>query len=51
MKKYLVVGAGLTGCVIARQLAENRGVNVIVIDKRDHTVKSLILLHPRGVLN
>ena len=36
MKQYLVVGAGLTGCVIARQLAENRGVNVTVIDKRDH---------------
>ncbi|QTE23041.1 UDP-galactopyranose mutase [Polaribacter cellanae] len=34
-KKYLVVGAGFSGAVIARKLAEN-GKNVLVIDKRSH---------------
>lgn len=33
--KYLVVGAGLSGCVVARELAE-AGHTVHVIDKRDH---------------
>jgi len=33
--KYLVVGAGLSGCVIARELAK-AGHSVDVIDKRDH---------------
>jgi len=33
--KYLVVGAGLSGCVVARELAR-AGHNVDVIDKRDH---------------
>jgi len=36
MPKYLIVGAGLTGCVIARQLAENGSNDILVIDKRDH---------------
>jgi UDP-galactopyranose mutase len=31
----LVVGAGLTGCVIARELA-NRGRDVLVVDRRSH---------------
>lgn len=35
MKKILVVGAGFTGAVIARQLAE-AGMHVDVIDKRGH---------------
>lgn len=35
MKKILVVGAGLTGSVISRVLADNN-YNVKVIDKRDH---------------
>ena len=33
--KYLVVGAGLSGCVVARELAK-AGHLVDVIDKRDH---------------
>jgi UDP-galactopyranose mutase len=33
--KYLVVGAGFTGAVIARELAE-AGEQVVVIDKRNH---------------
>ena len=35
MRRVLVVGAGLSGAVIARELAE-RGVPSLVIDKRDH---------------
>lgn len=35
MSKFLVVGAGLSGAVIARELAE-AGHQVEVIDKRDH---------------
>ncbi|WP_136480565.1 UDP-galactopyranose mutase [Cognatitamlana onchidii] len=34
-KKYLVVGAGFSGAVISRKLAE-KGFNVICIDKRNH---------------
>lgn len=33
--KVLVVGAGISGAVVARELAEV-GVEVLVIDKRDH---------------
>jgi UDP-galactopyranose mutase len=33
--KVLIVGAGFSGAVIARELAEN-GVQVIVLDKREH---------------
>lgn len=35
MKKILIVGAGFSGAVIARQLAEN-GYHIKVIDSRDH---------------
>lgn len=35
VKKILVVGAGLSGAVIARELAE-QGHQITVIDKRDH---------------
>ncbi|MFC2109200.1 UDP-galactopyranose mutase [Bacteroidota bacterium] len=34
-RKYLVVGAGFSGAVIARELAEN-GLKVVCIDKRSH---------------
>ena len=34
-KKILIVGCGLSGCVIARQLAE-QGYEITVIDKRNH---------------
>lgn len=35
MKRVLIVGAGLSGCIIARQLAE-AGVHSLVIDKAAH---------------
>lgn len=35
-KKYLVVGAGLSGAVIARELAEHTSANISVIDIRNH---------------
>jgi len=35
MKKTLIVGSGISGCVIARELADN-GDQVLVIDKRSH---------------
>jgi len=34
--KYLVVGAGFFGSVIAERIAEDMGEPVAVIDKRDH---------------
>ncbi|WP_421904143.1 UDP-galactopyranose mutase [Maridesulfovibrio sp.] len=34
--KHLIVGAGITGCTVARQIAESLGEKVLVIDKRDH---------------
>ena len=33
---YLVVGAGLSGCVLAQQIADKLGKRVLIIDKRDH---------------
>ena len=35
MYDYLIVGAGLTGSVIAHE-ARTRGKSVLVIDKRNH---------------
>ncbi len=34
--KHLIVGAGITGCTVARHIAEKLGEQVLVIDKRDH---------------
>jgi UDP-galactopyranose mutase len=36
MKKFLIVGAGFSGAVVARALAERGGCQVTVIDARDH---------------
>lgn len=36
MKNYLIVGAGFSGAVLARELAEQGGARVLVIDSRDH---------------
>ena len=35
-QKYLVVGAGLSGSVVARRLAEEKQAAVVVIDQRTH---------------
>ncbi|NJB69167.1 UDP-galactopyranose mutase [Desulfobaculum xiamenense] len=35
--KYLVVGAGLFGAVMAERIAADMGERVLVIDRRDHT--------------
>ena len=34
--KNIVVGAGLSGAVIARKIAEEKDETVLVIDKREH---------------
>ena len=36
MIDYLIVGAGLTGCVLAERLASQCGKTVLIMDKRDH---------------
>ncbi|WP_415715497.1 UDP-galactopyranose mutase [Maridesulfovibrio sp.] len=33
---HLIVGAGITGCTVARHIADNMGEKVLVIDKRNH---------------
>ena len=35
-KKYYVVGSGIVGCVVARELAE-AGAKVTVFERRNHT--------------
>lgn len=32
----IVIGAGLTGCVIARRLADEMGYKVLIVEKREH---------------
>lgn len=36
MKRVLIVGAGFSGAVLARQLADIGGINSLVIDEREH---------------
>jgi UDP-galactopyranose mutase len=36
MKKYLIVGAGFSGAVIARQIALNTNGKIVLIDQRSH---------------
>lgn len=35
-KKYLVIGAGFSGAVIAEQLSQRENVKVVVLDERNH---------------
>ena len=35
-KKYLVIGAGFSGAVVAEQLSQRENVKVVVIDERNH---------------
>jgi len=36
MFDYMIVGAGLAGCVLAERLAGQLGKKVLIVDKRDH---------------
>jgi len=36
-KRYLVVGAGFSGAVLARKISERENCHVMVIDRRNHT--------------
>lgn len=36
MKKYLIVGAGFSGSVVAEQLSKNSNNQIVVIDERNH---------------
>ncbi|MBT3184971.1 MAG: NAD(P)-binding protein, partial [Nitrospina sp.] len=53
---YLIVGAGFTGAVIAREIAEKCNESVLVIDRRNHISgnafdqndKNGILIHEYG---
>lgn len=38
---YVVVGAGLSGGIIARKLAENHNKRVLIVEKRDHLAGNL----------
>ena len=33
---YLIVGAGFAGCVLARRIAEEKNLKVLIIEKREH---------------
>lgn len=35
-KKYLIIGAGFSGAVIAEQLSHKKNVSILVLDERDH---------------
>ena len=35
-KNFLIVGAGFSGAVMARELAEKSGARIVVMDERDH---------------
>ena len=32
----LIIGCGLTGCVVARYFAEHKNKKVLILEKRDH---------------
>ena len=48
MYDYLIVGAGLTGSVIAHELNE-RGKSVLVIDKRNHIAGNIFTENISGI--
>lgn len=51
MIDYLIVGAGLAGCVLAERLAGQLGKTVLIVDKRDHIGGNCYDYHDRaGVL-
>ena len=56
MTRYLVVGAGFTGAVIAERIAAMAGQRVLVVDRRDHiggnaydhADENGVVIHPHG---
>ncbi len=36
MKKYLIVGAGFSGAVVAERLSQDKNNKILIIDERDH---------------
>ncbi len=46
MERYLIVGEGFYGAVMARQL-KDAGKNVLVIDKRDHIAGKVYMVTTR----
>jgi len=48
MERYLIVGAGLYGAVMARQM-KDAGKNVLVIDKRDHIAGNVYTENIEGI--
>ncbi len=38
---YVVVGAGLAGCILARKLAEEQGKQILVLERRNHIAGNL----------
>lgn len=50
MNEYIVVGAGLSGSIVARKLAEEEGVKVTVVEKRSHVAGNAYDEYVDGVL-
>ena len=48
MLDYLIVGAGLTGAVYARELAD-RGKSVLVVEKREHVAGNIYTENVNGI--
>lgn len=48
-KKIIIIGAGITGAVIARKLAEE-GYSIVVYEKRDHIGGNMYDYEKDGVL-
>lgn len=57
MKKYLVIGAGFSGAVVAEQLSKNKENHIVLIDERSHIggncyterdIETNIMIHKYG---
>jgi UDP-galactopyranose mutase len=46
----IIVGAGISGCVIAERFASQKGKNVLVIDKRNHVGGNCYDYYDKGIL-
>ena len=53
---YLIIGAGLTGCVLAERLATQKDKKVLIVERRNHVGGNChdlydehgVLIHPYG---